>query len=74
MGKEEQEELAAQGVSSPIEGEPRIMVDGERWFTYQQLGRVLRCTKASVFNHVRKGKVEKKQIDGITLYRLNGYM
>ena len=59
---------------SPIEGEPRIMVDGVRWYTYQQLSKILRCTKGSVFNYVRKGKVDAKHIDGITLYRLNGYM
>ena len=60
--------------SSAIRGEPRISVDGERWFTYQQLARILMCSHASLFGYVRKGKVETKKIDGITLYRLNGYM
>lgn len=57
-----------------IKEEAKIIIDGERWFTYQQLAKVLMCTHASVFNYVKKGKVEVKKINGVKLYRLNGYM
>lgn len=57
-----------------IQEEAKIIIDGERWFTYQQLAKVLMCTHASVFNYVKKGKVEVKKINGVKLYRLNGYM
>lgn len=57
-----------------IKEEAKITIDGERWFTYQQLAKVLMCTHASVFNYVKKGKVEVKKINGVKLYRLNGYM
>ena len=57
-----------------IKEEAKIIVDGERWFTYQQLAKVLMCTHASVFNYVKKGKVEVKKINGVKLYRLNEYM
>lgn len=59
---------------SKVEGEPKIIIDGERWFSYQQLSKILMCTHASIFNYVKKGKVEVKKIDGMKFYRLNGYM
>lgn len=52
----------------------RIYIDGERWFTYQQLAIIMHCTPGSIYNRVKTGKIKIKKVDGLSFYRLEGYM
>jgi len=53
---------------------PVILVNGERWFTYQQLSNILMCSTSTFYLARKKKKIQQLKIDGIRLYRLNGYM
>lgn len=49
----------------------KIEVNGERWFTYQQMCSILKCHRSTVFNFAKSGKIEVMQVDSTTLYRLH---
>lgn len=49
----------------------KIEVNGERWFTYQQMCSILKCHRSTVFNFAKKGKIEVLEVDSTTLYRLH---
>lgn len=48
----------------------RIEINGERWFTYQQLCMIMMITPATMYGYVREGVVERKRIDSMSFYRL----
>lgn len=53
----------------------RIDINGERWFTYQQLCRNLKIAPATMYAYVKDGRVLRKRIDGLSFYRVTpGYM
>lgn len=63
-----------EGASPDVAIEPyRIEVNGERWFTFDQLKRILRVSHTTLYTYIKQDKVIKKDFDGIDLYRLNGY-
>ena len=53
----------------------RIEINGERWFTYQQLCMIMMITPATMYSYVKDKTVERMRIDGMSFYRIApGYM
>jgi len=63
---------AKEGTGTPGPSK-RIEVDGELWFTFNQLKRILRVSHTTLYTYIKNGKVIKEDFDGVDLYRLNGY-
>lgn len=49
----------------------KIEINGERWFTRQQLSTVLKCSERTIYNFVNYGRVDVLDVDNMTFYRLN---
>lgn len=54
---------------SDINNDKEIYINGEKWYTYQQLCRKLGIAKTSLYNKVNTGEIEKISVDGCTFYR-----
>lgn len=47
----------------------RIEINGERWYTRQQLCLKLKISGRTMYDWVDSHKIEKKKIDGLTFYK-----
>ena len=46
-----------------------IYIDGVRWYTYKQMSALLDISVSAIYKHVRAGKIERKKIEGLSVYR-----
>jgi len=46
-----------------------IYIDGIRWYTYKQMSALLDISVSAIYKHVRAGKIERKKIEGLSVYR-----
>lgn len=53
-----------------MELEDKILINGEEWFTSFQLCRDLDISMRTVYLWVKRGKIEKTQVDKHIFYRL----
>lgn len=53
-----------------MESEDKILINGEEWFTASQLCRDLDISLRTVYLWLRRGKIEKTQVDKHIFYRL----
>ena len=46
-----------------------IYIDGVRWYTYKQMSALLDISVSAIYKRVRAGKIERKKIEGLSVYR-----
>ena len=51
--------------------DPVILINGERYFTYEQLQKRLRLSRKYIYSRTVEGRLSTFEVPGLKLYRVN---